>query len=295
MKQPSRSSLSPEIRALLHVPDDQTLEERYKRQTRERRWTGLWLGLALGLIYGAVTQSINHLYLPGLALYHPAPGPWLTALISMLLGGALGWVSACPDNSLLGILIGGLLGALAMDAATILETGLSAVNRDAVLAALAVIALPMVASLALVVAVFRWALDWRGRILREQGSWLLLSAIPVVMVLLIAWLGTASAYPPNGRTLILRTRDLIQAGRAAADPAALPTALRAKSVDDFLVHGQGFYTLEWDKDPTNRYAIPRPIGHSGEDALVIARFEDGWTLVCLYTWVSGPPQCISLD
>jgi hypothetical protein len=246
-------------------------------------------------VYGAVSQSINHFYLPDLPLYHPAPGPWLIALSAMLLGGLLGWLSAWPENSLLGILCGGLLGALAMDGATILETFQEAGNLQQVGAALFLIALPMVAGLALVVALFRWALDGRQRLRWERGPRLLIHGIPVVLLLLVGWLATSAAYPPAGRVELTRTRDLIEEGRMAAQTSDLPSALRAARVGDFLAHAQEPYTLQWDRDPTNRYAIPRPAGHSGQDALVIARFTGGWTLVCLYTWVSAPPQCISLD
>ncbi len=290
-----RSGLTPEMRTLLHVPDDDTLAARQKSWIRDRRRFGVWLGLALGLVYGSISQSINHLYLPDLPLYHPAPGPWVIGLLFMLLGGALGLASAWPNNSILGIFLGGLLGALVMDAATLVETGLNSSSLDIVVAALFIIALPMVAALALVVALFRGALNWRQRIRREDGSRLLSAAIPLVLVLLVGWLAVASGYPPEARAILTRAQDLIEEGRGVAEPSALPGALRVRAVNDFLAHADQPYTLQWDRDPTNRYAIPRPLGQSGTDSLAIARFEDGWTLVCLYTWVTAPPQCISLD
>jgi hypothetical protein len=292
---PDRTSLTPEIRTLLYVPDDKTLEARQKSWIRDRRRFGILLGLALGLIYGAISQSINHLYLPDLPLYYPAPGPWLIALLFVLLGGALGFASAWPNNSLLGILLGGTIGALVMDIATLLETGLNSSDIRMVIAALFIIAMPLVASLALVVALFRGALDWHQRTLRGKGPLWLSAGIPLVLALLIGWMAVTSGYSPTARTLLVRARDLIEEGRAAAEPAALPGALRVNAVKDFSAHANQPYALEWDADPTNRYAIPRPLGQGGADALVIARFADGWTLVCLYTWVTAPPQCISLD
>jgi hypothetical protein len=290
-----RSTLTAEVRALLQVPDDATLAERHRRSTRERRRTGVWLGLALGLVFGGISQSINPLYLPDLPLYHPFPGPWLTTLLSMLLGGLLGWVSAWPENGLLGIFFGGLLGALALDTATLIETFLESGDLNQVGAALFFIALPMVASLVVVIAAFWWALNWRQRLRREKGPRWLFHTIPLVLVLLVGWLATTTAYPPDARTVLTRARDLIETGRSAAQPTDLPPALRAAGVTGFLEHAGLDYTLQWDRDPTNRYAIPRPLGPGGLDALVIVRFSDGWTLACLYTAPTAPPQCISLD
>lgn len=291
----SRSTLTPEIRALLHVPDDQTLAERQKRSTRERRVAGIWLGLILGLVYGAVSQSINTLYLPEIPLYHPFPGPWWTALLSALLGGLLGWISAWPENGLRGILLGGLLGALVIDIATLVETFLESGNLNRVGAALFFIALPLVASLVVGIAAFLGALNWRQRLRRERGPRWLIHAIPLAMALLVGWLASTTAYPPDARTVLIRAQDMIEQGRLAARPDDLPPSLRNSAVVGFSEHAGQDYTLQWDRDPTNRYAIPRPLGPSGQDALVIARFSDGWTLVCLYTAPAARPECISLE
>ena len=257
---PNRTSLTPEIRTLLYVPDDKTLEARQKSWIRDRRRFGIWLGLALGLIYGVISQSINHLYLPDLPLYHPAPGPWLIALLFVLLGGALGFASAWPNNSLLGILLGGLLGALVMDAATLLETGLDSNNLNSVIAALFIIAMPLVASLALVVALFRGALDWHQRIVRGKGPLWLSAGIPLVLVLLIGWMAVSSGYSPYARTLLVRAHDLIEEGTRRRGTGCAPRGLSRECSQGFQRPCQPTLHARMGRGPHQPLLHPAPVG-----------------------------------
>ena len=73
----------------------------------------------------------------------------------------------------------------------------------------------------------------------------------------------------------------------------LPEPLAVEAVDHFLINSRAAYTLEWNKDPNNRYAIPRPANTNGLESLAIARFSNGWILICLYPAPNLQPECVS--
>ena len=123
--------------------------------------------------------------------------------------------------------------------------------------------------------------------LNQKAWWLIL---PVVLVLVAGLLGFTQQYPAYGDTVMLRMRGLIQEGLNSRTPEELPASLRPPHVNLFLDQAKGSYTLQWDKDQGNRYALPRFSG-SIPDSVVIARFENGYLLVCVFTTPDHPDTC----
>jgi hypothetical protein len=84
---------------------------------------------------------------------------------------------------------------------------------------------------------------------------------------------------------------LIKEGRKAQTTEMLPSSLRPPDVDLFLQKAGAAYTLQWDEDDTNRFAIPRPATSPFDQSTVIARFDNGWWLVCMFPRPEAAPEC----
>ena len=73
--------------------------------------------------------------------------------------------------------------------------------------------------------------------------------------------------------------------------AGLPPALRDLENGPFLEKGQGAYELAWERQRIERYRIPRPAKNFDYHSVVVARFRNGWNLVCLYVAPDIAPLC----
>lgn len=265
--------------------------------TREtyRRLAGLTLGAAMGLAFTGIWHGLDLVLLPGIPLYMPPFGAGGNILLGTGIGALLGLLCAWMEPSVPGILLSAAVGA-----AFFLSGGMINHQRSALLAAASAIGmiflwLPFSAMAVLVMAPVRIAVnrltDTRSeKPLAPERLWL-----PVVLVIAAGALGYAMVFKPPARTVILRTQDLLQQGLRANNPADLPTPLRGSGTKNFTINASPAYTLSWENQNLTRFAIPRPAGPDYLISVVVARFDNGWNVVCLYPNVEAEPRCKSFN
>jgi len=71
----------------------------------------------------------------------------------------------------------------------------------------------------------------------------------------------------------------------------LSASLQPPDVLNFDAKASESYTLQLDKANITRYAIPQTSGPEREKGVVVARFDTGWTLACLFDRVDAKPEC----
>jgi hypothetical protein len=261
-----------------------------------RRLFGLLLGALAGLALMLVSQYANHLLLPGIPLYQPPFGALGNTLAGGLLGALLGLGTAWPEDALGGIFLGSLTGFLAI-AASILIPELrqpGAVFSRAV--GLGLIFIPTAALLSIALFFFRWLVGREDAAYREQlhGSppaAFARAAFPTLLVIAAGLVGLAGMYNGLARTVTPRMMDLVESARRAETAQDLPEPLRVDNVKHVLEYADQPYTLQWDRDESNQFAIGRPPTNPYDISTVIARFEDGYLLACLYATPQAEPRC----
>jgi hypothetical protein len=277
------------------LPDEVALSKRARREAHRRRWTGGLLGIGMGLAYVLVSEQINAALLPGLSIYSPPPGqPW-SAFAGAGLGLFLALTTAWSASPFSGVLLGSLAGALTLSLYTLGQAGGQETSLAAVGAILAVIFVPLAVMLGGLIVLFRFFLDLQQHAIRNQRTVFLIGGIPLLLLLLAAGAGWTRQYPPQARMVLQRANSLIQQGLSSGAAEQLPEALRTRDVPDFLANAGPIYTLSWERETSNRFRIPRPANTEGRESLVIARFANGWMLVCLYPRPEWEPRCKGLS
>jgi hypothetical protein len=267
-----------------------------------RRLFGLLLGSLTGLIYGLVSQTLNTLIMLGIPLYQPPFGMAGNLALCILIGAVLGLVDAWSEVGARGVIWSSVLSTLLVSVATLLSGGTGANILTMKVTAVIALLLPMIGLLAPIMIVFRWIVSREENAYREKLAGFTLPilhrvGIPLALLILSAWVGTASLLNDTAQAVLPRMQALIQQGQQAAASttdssganAALPAPLQPDNVTQFIQRGQGSYALQWDRDENNRYAIPRPPGP--DQSTVIAHFDGGYLLVCVFSGPDFPPEC----
>ena len=282
---------------------DAEIEEEKKWHAHRRR-LGPVLGAAVGLAFGLVAQYGNSVLLPGIPLYHPPFGAAGNLLLCAAVGTLLGLVTAWPNNPFVGVITGCCTGALLFEIAIIL-TGENTPNIVAgKTASILVTFLPLAAILALPIGAFRWVVSKEeqarregapaGSLARKWGCTAKRILRPVLLVVIaVAW-GGLFLYPTLGRLVLPRMNAVVQAGLNAADRSALPAQFQAIDVPGYPQQAKGGYTLDWQGDRLSRFGIPRPLENEEGQSAVIARFDNGWSFVCLFITADAEPRCAPL-
>jgi hypothetical protein len=260
-----------------------------------RRITGMLIGTAIGLVFALVSQSINYLSLPGLPLFLPPFGAMTNTITYTLLGALTGLLVAWPENGVLGVIFGSLLAGLVIIIAAFFSGRL---DNDVVMSKVTVLVLlfaPVMAAFVPFMVLLRWVFARETTAHHEEHSmgepWRAARLIlPVGLVLVAGLLGLTQQYPGYGDSAVLRMQDLIQQGKKAQTVEELPAPVQPPYVNQFQAKAGGQYTLQWDRDAGNKYALPRYSG-SVPSSIVIARFDNGWLLVCLFTSPDRPATC----
>lgn len=262
-----------------------------------RKW-GFFLGLATALAFTLVSQGINFLLMPGVPLFLPPFGAVGNVILGVLLGVLVGLVAAWPENFFIGVLLSSLIGWIAVSVASMFTGQLeqqAAVNRAA---ALVIILIPIVGFFVPFMAFFRWIVVREEAASIEQQRlgtpWQRTRLVlPLVLLLIAGWLGYFNRYPPRGQNAVTRMHQMLQAASASGSQE-LPVPLSPPNVVGFREKSTGAYTMVWDPDESNRFAIPRPSGNDPASA-VITTFDNGWMLVCIFTSPDRPPNCRGFD
>jgi hypothetical protein len=260
-----------------------------------RRILGLIIGTAIGLVFALVSQSINYLALPGLPLFVPPFGALLNATAYTLLGALTGLLVAWPENSAFGVIFGSLLAGLVVTITAFLTGTLDNEILFSKITVLVLLFVPVMAAFVPIMILLRWVFGREANAHHEERSlgepWRVTRLVlPVGLVLIAGLLGFTQQYPGYGVSATLRMNDLIQQGMKAQTVEELPASLQPSYVNHFLDKANVPYTLQWDSDQGNKYAIPRFSG-SVPPSIVIARFENGYLLVCLFTSPDRPATC----
>ena len=257
---------------------------------KSRRLIGLVLGLLMGLAFGLVQELINPLFLPGIPLYNPGPGPAGSVLISCLGGGLLGLLAAWPEDAIPGVILSSLVGALGTTLLNLLgrEGGLDFAVGLFVL--LVITFLPRAMLFVPTAALIRWGLHvWSEEFQSVSFSIRKLALTGATIVLLAGAAGAFSLYTRAGRDALKTTNELIKAGMQAASADSLPEPLR--SVDGFYQEAQGAFSLELSDNP-DLLPVQRPIATFGvQEYAVFVRFENGYRFGCAYTPPYPDPAC----
>lgn len=254
---------------------------------RYRRGAGLLLGALLGLVFGLVTQYINRLALPGVPLYQPPFGPLGNSLLGLLIGGLLGLLVAWPASSI----HGAFLAAAVSAAAIVLGNFILARPTGNTLIAVALtgilVVLPFWGLLVPLLAALRWAANQQEEGHRDRASLFVRLRSVLLLGVLVVLAGSFALYHADARVMLKATHGILQ----AAAYGTLPAPLRAPEAGPVLEHVSQPYTLDWERRNIERYRIPRPGRNFDAHAVVVARFADGWNLVCLYVTPEEAPVC----
>lgn len=279
-----------------------------KQRHARRRLLGLVLGAALGLAFGLVSQYGNDLLVRGVPLYHPPFGAAGNLFLCVIVGTVLGLVTAWPKHAILGAIAGCVAGAL------LAIVGIMLVEGGALDASKATVTLftflPIAAVLALPVGIIRWVLSKEEHVWREGAlgdpvarskaacAWRILR--PLLLVAIAAAWGGLFVYPERAQIVLPRMNAIVQAGLSAADRASLPAEFQTiddwagtagKALPGYPQQAKGSYTLDFQEGKLGRFGIPRPTSNEGEQSAVIARFDNGWSFVCLFIRIDAKPRC----
>ncbi len=266
---------------------DLAYEQHLKRRETFRRMVGIWLGAAVGLVFGLVSQTINLITLPSLTLYQPPFGPAGNILLFTLMGAVLGGVCGWHIGSVEGVALASTLGALILLTSLVLTGHRWEQLGRRVIASLSLF-LPATALMVPALALLRWVIEEQEEYRHLSPRALQRVWRPAFLLLLAAAAGLLWLINDQGRGA-LRQMDLLL--QTAQHSAELPPPLSPPDVEDFRAHAQGPYSLEWDSLNVNRYAIGYYPKAGWDPGAAIARFDNGWTLVCIYTNPEFPPSC----
>lgn len=256
-----------------------------------RRVLGVIFGMILGLTYGAVIQWINSIYLPGVPLFAPPPGRFVTLIIYILGGGALGFLVTWPDEFLLGVLISSVSGTLVSSLVSLfIESG----NPDVLISNAAVLLitfLPRIFFFVPATILVRWVVSmWERETLyapfslkKRLGSLVLLVALGLVV-------GAFSLYPTHTRMTLTNLNELILAGKQATGAASLPAPLQ--TVDGFVQNSDGPYSLLLLSDSTVIPIQRATVGFSPDELAIEVLFANGFRFGCVYNPAEKQPSCV---
>lgn len=257
---------------------------------RYRRAVGFVLGAVVGLTYAAVYQFGDQIVLPGVPLYRPPFGLEGNLLAFALGGGLLGLVASWPRSGLAGTFTAAGISAVLLVAGSLL--GGNAGERQSFGANLIVgifVALPFWGLLIPFIGALTWVVHREEEARRDRQAWYRRAWQPLLLVLIAGLAGFTALYRADARVLIARTDELLQQAQGGGP---LPGPLAATSI---TTRGQGPYELSWERERIERYRIPRPGKNFDQHSVVVARFANGWNLVCLYVDMTDPPLCQDME
>ena len=257
---------------------------------RYRRRIGLALGALLGLTYGLISQLGNRLLIPNVPLYQPPFGALANTVMFTIGGALLGVLVAWPRSGIKGVFLMATAGALAIVLLSLATAeGLSQSFAVQLIAAIS-LTLPFWGMLVPIFAALRWVIGHQEEAHRDGQSWRGRVLGPAALVAVMALVGYASVYPEAGRQTLQTAHAMLSgAARTAVTPEALA------NVSAFAVNNGTPYQLSWDANDLLKYRIPRPNRNFDFHSAVIARYESGWNLVCIYIALDEPPLCRGFD
>jgi hypothetical protein len=258
------------------------------REKKDRIIPGLWFGALMLCIYAISAQWVNRITLPEIPFAEP-PGGMLGYILSYALGGAIiGLVACWPDSMPVGGALGGIVAAVMI---FILPWKAALQSQSAFIGTffltiftflpLAIFLMPF--SYTLRASVERLPRQIEGA-LAPGRIWL-----PVLTIVLMVFLGSFSIHSEDVQKSFVSMNRMILNGLKAPSEYQLPEPLL--DVNGFMQNAQGKYTLEWDENADSFFG-PRPATNRGaSDYLIVARFENGFVMACVYAPNVKTPNC----
>ena len=256
---------------------------------------GCLLGLGLALAFGLVAQNVNRLALPGVILYQPPLGPWGNLVLLGTAGAALGLFSAWPENGVVGTFASAGLGALLLIAFNMLAARSVGDRLWVFIVGNAILAVPLAALCVPLLGLVRWIAARQDEARQTRvPTWRRLPG-PLALCLVAGACGALALYHEDTRVTLARLDGSLAQAQTAEDAGALPAFLQAEDVGGFLEHARGSYTLQHESNNIDRFRIPRPGLNFDNHQAIIARFDAGWSLVCIYPTPDMDPLCKGFD
>jgi hypothetical protein len=264
----------------LTLPDD-----------RYRRLAGLALGAGLGFVLGVVSQFGDRLALPGIPLHQAPFGAAGNILLFTAIGGLLGLLVSWLRSGLAGIGLAALVIVVVLLALNYLTRRDANLDPAQYLITSVFLITPLWGMLVPLVGAVRWAAGnleeaHRDGIPVAPQLWR-----PALLVVVVFGVGLLMRYPARSRPLLIQTHQMLQLAQVAPDREALPEPLRELLAGDYVANKGEAYGLSWDSFEIERYRIPRPGQNFNEHSVVIAHFDNGWNLVCLWISAERAPVC----
>lgn len=255
-----------------------------------RRILGMVFGLIIGLTYSLVSHLINNLFLPGVPLYYPDPGLTTSILLTCLNGALIGLVASWPEDTLPGIILGSLVGALVTTIYSLrgMNGGLDFFSGLFVL--LVMTFLPRALLFLPIAGLTRWVLGlWKEEFQTITFSVRRLTLSLLSLVLIAGLVGAFSLYPRYARQVLAQMDQLIQAGMQTTNEENLPVSL--KQVSGFTQGARGVYSLELSDNP-DLLPVQRPMAsYNDQEYAVFVRFENGFRFGCVFISSLPDPTC----
>jgi hypothetical protein len=257
---------------------------------RERRsyWLfGIFFGALLGGVYAFASHMINVIYLPGIPLLPPS-GTFSTYLLEYIfLGALLGFISALPEARLAGVALGGFATATGSVFFTLLNQW-GTPNFGSTLITMLYTYLPLVVLMMPLAFVIRVCVDAQEPDPDNPHLWARRFIVPGLVVLVVVLVGSFSLYSSNTRAAVKHMDNLLRVGMRASSMEDLPAPLR--DVQGFSENAQGEYGLRYS-DNIEQFFGPRPAGAELSQFLVIARYQNGFALACIFSENRVVPTC----
>ena len=256
---------------------------------------GCLVGGLVGLCFVLTSMLVRTLVLPDVPLYYSPLGFAGNTLLGLAAGVLLGLVSAWTDPSPPGPIIAAASGAVVFLVVGFI-TGMTPLFMvPATLVTTIFLMLPFGAMLlpltaALRVAVNQWT-DYRKYSSLQPRRWFM----TVLLIALAFGAGNLSRYNPTARIMLQRTQATIQAGLRSTSADTLPASLRGPEMVDFIGSASANFQLEWTNQNLIIYQIPRPPMSEADMGVVIAHFDNGWVLACLYPNTELDARCRGFD
>lgn len=257
---------------------------------RYRRIAGFCLGALVGITFATVWQYGDRLVIPGVPLYQPPFGLIGNILMFGFGAGVLGLITAWTRNGIGGTFLAAAVSAVAIVGWAYLSA--AAIVRQNVVGAMVTgifIALPFWGLLVPALGGLRWVVNRNEEAVRDRDKWYRRIWPPLVLLLVVAAISLTAVYDEDARTLIAWTDNMLRRAQAGG---AVPGPLAGT---EFSTRGQGAYELSWEHQNIEKYRIPRPGRNFDQHSVVVARFKNGWNLVCLYVTLDDPPLCRGME
>lgn len=258
---------------------------------KQRRVVGFLTGLAFGLPFTIVSQYINLWLLPDIPFFDLPLGRIESVVLGSLGMGLFGLIVALDEESLWGVIGGGLFGVALSSVAAYINSGVSDLFRSFFVFLFTF--LPRLILYLPLGFLFRWIINTQEYAATRSPGWMRKSLIARILLISVAiGGGLYSIYPKESRIALQSADALLHEGMLIDDRASLPKSLIP--VDGFVTYAKGPYTLELNSD-VDSLPVTRPrVGIGVIESLVIFRFENGFQFGCVFTPPNYVANCLHI-